>query len=374
MYSREMGLKKIVFALTVCMCLVLWTLPSFATDKPLVVFANPGGKDDAFYSLVTGFMQAAADDLGMDLKVFYGDRNHVLIDENVQAIFRMSPQPDYIVGMNARGSGEVMLKLGEEHGVKTVFFNQSFLAKERTLMGMPGQRFKNWLFEFLPDDIHSGYLLGKTLVDTALDKGLTDKDGQLQMVAVSGHEQSAASSLRVRGLRKAVAEYDNVHLDQVVRAGWKQDKARNQALGLIGRYPEISVFWSASDVMAIGVLEAIKRHGKRPGEDILTGGVDWANKAMPLVKNGEFTASVGGHFMDGGWALVMLYDLIHGVSVPPISRSRFSVLTKDNVDIYTKNFGDNDWSQIDFQKFSKHLNPELKAYNFGLEAVLEQVR
>ena len=76
--------------------------------------------------------------------------------------------------------------------------------------------------------------------------------------------------------------------------------------------------------------------------------------------------------MDGGWALVMLYDLMNGITVPRMGHSRFSVLTQENVDEYSSKFGDNNWSQIDFRKFSKHLNPQIKEYKFNLEAILEQ--
>jgi len=367
-------LKKVLFAVLLCTSLLLSASFAVAVEKPLVAFANPASKTDAFWELVTSFMQAAADDLGFELKVYYADRNHVLIDENVNSIYSQEPRPDFVIGMNARGSGTAMLELGEATGIKTVFINQSFLTNDRTLMGLPGERYKNWLFEYLPDDVHSGYLLAKTLIDDAFARGLTDTNGMLQIVGVTGHELSSASILRVQGLKKAVAEYPNVVLDQLVKADWKRDRAHDLALGLIGRYPEIGVFWSASDVMSMGVIDAIGELGKVANKDILTGGVDWANSALPLVKGDVMTASVGGHFMDGGWALVMLYDLIHGEEVPPMSLSRFSVLTKGNVDIYSDRFGGNDWSQIDFRKFSKHLNPKVKEYDFGLEAVLNQVR
>ena len=92
-----------------------------------------------------------------------------------------------------------------------------------------------------------------------------------------------------------------------------------------------------------------------------------------MVEDGDFTVTVGGYFVDGAWGLVMLYDLIHGVEVPRFSTSHFSLITPKNVGRYRKHFGNNNWSRIDFKKFSKHLNPKLKKYDFGLKAVLEQV-
>jgi len=344
-----------------------------AGTRPFVVFANPAAQDDAFFGLMNGFMKAAADDLGFEMAVYYGNRNHVLIDENVKTIFKRERLPDYLVGMNARGSGIGMLDKAEAARVKTVFINQSFLGEVREEAGIPGEKYKQWLFEYLPDDTHSGYILAKALIEKALADGLVDEDGMVNVIAISGHETSAASILREKGLAEAVAEFSNVRLLQVAHAGWKRGKARDLAKGLLSRYPEASVIWSASDLMAMGIAEGIREFGKTPGIDVLTGGIDWASFALDMVESGDFTVTVGGHFMDGAWALVMLYDRIHGVDVPLVSASHFSQITAKNVAKYRRYFGMNKWDRIDFRKFSKVLNPELKEYDFSLDAVLEQV-
>ena len=365
--------KVMQLSMALLLAIFLCIPTAHAADKPFVIFANPGAQDDAFFKLMTSFMQAAADDLGFEMAVYYGDRNHVLIDENVQTIFKRERLPDYLVGMNARGSGVAMLEKAEARRVPTIFINQSFLGDDRDKMGTPGQKYKQWLFEYLPDDTHSGYILAKTLIEKALADGLAGKDGIVNVIGVSGHETSAASILREEGLKRAISEFPNAKLHQVVHAGWKQDRARELTKGLLNRYPEVTVVWSASDKMAMGIAEGIREVKKTPGVDVLTGGVDWANFALDMVEDGDFTVTVGGHFMDGAWGLVMLYDQIHGVDVPQVSNSHFSLLTAENVGRYRKNFGNNNWSKIDFRKFSKHLNPELKEYSFGLKPLLDQV-
>jgi len=343
-----------------------------AADRPLVVFVNPGAEDDAFFGMTTSFMQAAADDLGFELEVYYGDRNHVLIDENVMAIFNRKPLPDYVIGMNARGAGKTMVERAEASGVKLIFINQGFLGVERVEMRLPGEKYKNWLFELLPNDVHSGYLLAKSLIEARMKE--VGPDAKIEMLAISGHDESSASRLRVQGLKRALVEYPNVHLNQTVPAMWLRDKARTVTQRLLKRYPQTTVVWAASDIMGLGVLDAVTHLGMKPGRDVLVGGVDWAADGLGKVQSGEFAASVGGHFMEGGWALVMLYDLRHGVPVPNQSRSDFSVLTGGNIREYLANFGDRDWSRIDFTKFSKAENPALLEYPFGLDSLLEQVR
>lgn len=346
---------------------------AFAGQRPLVAFANPGGEGDVFFQPMTDFMQAAADDLGFKLKVFYGNRNHVLIDENIRDIFQLTPLPDYVIGMNARGSGMTLLDLAERHGVETIFVNQSFLGEERTLAGKPGEKYKDWLFEFLPDDAHSGYLLANRLIEQARRMKLTAPNGKISVIAISGHAASPAAILRERGLARAVADNPDVDLHQVVHADWRLDKAKELSQRLLSRYPDTAVVWSASDKMAVGVTEAIREAGQKPGTDILTGGIDWAAEALDRVQNGDFSTTVGGHFMDGAWALVMLYDMIHNTPLPRPEFSRFSAITADNVYSY-KAIASGQWDMIDFTRFTKYHNPALEEYNFGLDPILNSIK
>lgn len=357
----------IVWVTALCL---LFPAQSFGAERTRVAFLNPGGPGDAFFQPMTDFMQAAADDLGFELTVYFANRNHVLYDENIHRLFSTQPLPEYIIGTNARGSGKALLKVAEAAGVKTLFVNQGFIDVEQIVVGAPGERYKQWLFEYLPDDVNAGYLLAKTLLDEAVERS---SDGTAEVLAITGHEESVASVLRLRGLKEALVEYPGVRLNQAVYADWKRDKAKILTHRLLERYPSTSVIWSASDVMAHGACEALRETGRKPGSDVVVGGVDWADSALDSLRKKEFTASVGGHFMDGGWAMVLLYDMMHGIQPDKLGRSSFSVLTADNVDVYAR-LREQSWTAIDFRAFSKHLNPELKQYNFGLEAVLKQLQ
>lgn len=367
-------MRRVLAGLLVLMIVGFTPSVSGAAEKPYVIFANPAARGDVFFDLMTGFMAAAADDLGFELDVYYGDRNHIIIDENVKAIYSRERLPDYVIGMNARNSGQTMLDLAEQTGVPTVFINQSFLSEKRAEIGQPGERYKQWLFEYLPDDVHAGYLLAKKLILEAYEKGLVKKDGTIDMLAVNGKASSGATPLRAEGLKQALSEHPNVKLRQLVRADWMRDRARKQTKGLLERYPETTIIWSASDMMGLGVSEGIREFGKLPGRDILTGGIDWAALGFDLVGSGDFVTTVGGHFMDGAWALVMLYDHIQGIDFDRPKMSRFSAIFRDNYLEYQTHFGSSNWRQIDFTKFTKAHNPKLLKYDFGLDAMLRQVR
>lgn len=366
-------MKRVKTFVLALLLLLTASVTSFAETRPVVVFESPGAKDDVFFGPMNDFMQAAANDLGIELISYFGDRNHVVIDENVQAIFSRNPLPDYVVAMNARGSGKAILDKAEAAGIKTIFINQSFLGEERAAMGYPGDRYKQWLFELLPDDTHAGYLLAKRLIEDAREKGLVDELGVINIIAINGHQRSSASILREEGLRRAIAETPDVKLLQVVHADWKQERAQELTVGLLKRYPQTSVIWSASDLMGKGAVDGARDSGKNPGKTVVVGGIDWTAPAIEMVDDGSFSATIGGHFMDGAWALVMLYDQMHGLAIPAVSQSHFSSITRKNVADFRLRFGAEDWDQIDFRAFSRFHNPEMKQYDFNLDAVLHNL-
>ena len=196
------------------------------------------------------------------------------------------------------------------------------------------------------------------------------------MVAIAGDRATQASVERVEGLAKALAEYPAVALKQVFYAEWSQANAFQITQGFLRRYPEIGAIWCANDPIALGAMEGAEAAARQPGQDIFVGGLNWDAAGLEHTKAGRWVTTVGGHFMTGGWALVMLYDYHHGRDFADeglqLQRQIFGVLHTGNIDQFLTHFGDRNWGKIDFTQFSKVLNPAIKKYDFSLDAILKQ--
>lgn len=344
-----------------------------AADNMSVAFLNPGGEGDAFFDMMAEFMQATADDLGVDLEVIYCDRDHIKMHDEGMKLLNRSRLPEYLILVNEKNAAAELLSMASNKGVKVALVNEGLQSRDKKRLGSPGQVLKNWVLEFLPDDFQAGRMLADALIAKARALGLKDRSGLVKVVGIAGTYQTGSSSNRVEGLRAAVRRNPDAMLLQVVPAYWEEAKAAEVASGLLGRYPGTNVIWAASDLMAKGAHAAF-HEGDGDAENHITGGIDWAEFALHEVKDGRLAATVGGHFMDGGWALVMLYDLHHGNVLPSVRfSSDFSLITEENVNEYLRYFGDHDWSVIDFTRFSKHRNARLEAYRFGLKPVMNQL-
>ncbi|OHY80174.1 substrate-binding domain-containing protein [Marinobacter sp. AC-23] len=104
--------------------------------------------------------------------------------------------------------------------------------------------------------------------------GLIELGQPLPLFALSGTLDSSAAKGRQQGLMETV-DANRTRLLQLVDAQWDRQLAKDKSLVLLKRYPQVAAIWSASDGMALGAIEAAKLAGRRPGKDVLVGGVDW---------------------------------------------------------------------------------------------------
>ena len=353
--------------------LLLAALPGWAQS---VVFINPGKSDEVYWVTAARSMQAAARGLGMKLEVRFAERDHLRTIEISRAIAAMAPEkrPDYAIITNDNGTGPEMLKVLDAAGVKTFFAYSSIPREARAGIGGPRETYKGWLGSLEPHAEDAGYLTARALFATARKAGEPAADGKLHMVAIAGDRTTPSSTRRNAGMMRALGEASDVVLDQTVYAGWARDKAAEQAEWLYERHDSARLVWAANDLMAFGAMEAWEKRGGKPGRDAWFSGVNTSKEAMDAVKGGRLTALAGGHFITGAWALVLIYDYAHGRDFKDegleFDRTMFTLFDANKAERFNTLYGE-DFSRIDFRRYSKALNPALKSYDFDFGQLLK---
>jgi ABC-type sugar transport system substrate-binding protein len=367
--------------LTIIIITVLFfPISALAEDNLRITFINPGFSDKdnptgEFWLSVSSFMKAAAEDLNIDLEIIYSDRNHIKMKEIAKKIVARKIPPDYLLVVNEKFSAEKIVEDAEKRNVKVFVMLNRFEGDQNKKMGQPRGKYKNWIGTLIPDNRYAGYQIAKLLIDHSLKAGVKADDGRLYLLGYAGDLVTQASVERVEGLKQAVSEYPDVDLKQVISCNWSKDEAKYKTPLFLKRYPQIGAIWGANDPIAIGAIEGAVAAGKTPGKNIFFGGLNWDAPGLEKVKNGEMVTSLGGHFMTGAWALILLYDYHHGKDFvnegTQLKYKIFRALHKQNINHFLSKFGDRNWGKIDFTKFSKALNPNISKYDFNLETLLE---
>lgn len=323
-----------------------------------------------FWPLASAFGAAAAEDLNIEFNSYsYGNSPIVQIELITKVLNDPKTKPDGFLFHNYKRRGEQILKIAQAAGVPAVMFNAGPTKEDS--FGDPREKFPLYLGLITPDDEKAGYDLAQNLISIAKTKNLRGKDGKIHLCIMEGSRFSNAAKLRKKGLLQAIKENSSdVVVDQFFDTNWRKKQAKDAFKAANKRYPESKVFWAASDMMALGILEEAKLSGKKPGVDFITGGIDLLPSIQPKVLRGEIALSIGAHYTESIWALVLLHDYLKGCDFvkegeSPIFKSTMLSLLSSDKPLLPKETKEEilQWAKnIDFSNYSKCYSK--KEYSF----------
>lgn len=343
---------------------VCLALPLAASAQPAsVVFLNPGLSNETFWTSYTRFMQAAADELGMTLRVEYSERRADLALARARAILSAAQRPDYLVLVNEQYVAPEIMRLTRGTGVKLLLVNNGLTASQvRSIEAQP-DKYAEPLGTLTTNDEQAGFqMLHQMVAQLPRDSGPVD------LVAFAGVKTTPASQLREKGMRQALADFPQVRLRQVVYGGWNRQRAYEQAQQLLDRYPATRLVWSANDEMAFGAMQAFEEAGRKPGRDVVFSAVNSSPEALRARIDGRLGVLMGGHFALGGWAMVMLHDDAQGLALNRDGLREHSLPMLQSIDQakarrWLKLLEQADYG-VDFQRYSAQGRPPGYQYPF----------
>ena len=354
------------------------TTTALARQDPLRVgFICQSPPDNPFWNQVVTVMQAVADDLDIDLVIKYAHTTNSYTFKRLgNRLLDSDPKLDYLLTKYLASITAEHIQHAAKRGTRVFVFNADIPQSDYELVGRrPRETYSNWIGHMLPNDRQAGYDLATALINRARQIGDTGKEGKIDMLAVDSHFESTVGTNRLEGLNEKAAEASDVVLKHVETAGWEVDALYEEMVKTLRQNNYTNVFWSPDEAMAWAAVQAAEHIGKTPGKDVLIGGFDWNTKSIEAIADGRITASMFGHFLEGAWALILVHDYHYGFDFaddPGVRISTpLSIINQDNYQQYKALFVKDYWDKIDFRKYSKKYNPELKSYNFSISQFLE---
>jgi ribose transport system substrate-binding protein len=130
------------------------------------------------------------------------------------------------------------------------------------------------------DDFEIGYREARYLFDHLGGKG--------KIVIIEGTPAAPTNRERVRGYRRALAEFPGITVLGSGVGNYQQPDAKAAMTKLLAEHPEIDAVLSANDSMALGVLEALKAANRTS----VVIGINGILPAVKQIENGAILASV----------------------------------------------------------------------------------
>lgn len=341
-----------------------------AAAETRIAFINPGKHDEFFWPEVTRTMQAAAGQFGFSLDVVYAERDaQAMIRLGREAIDAADP-PDILILVNEFQAAPELLKVVDARGIKVFMLLNAFVEKQAVEMGTPGARYRNWIGSLVPRNNGAGARMANNLIRCMAEHGA---ERPYHVLALAGDSTTPASIERTAGMLAAFAAGgDTVSVDRHFHTNWQQPDGKRLTLNYLAwaKAHEVTPagIWAANDALALGAIDALQEAGREPGRDICVVGLNWSPEAVSLVAEGKMAATDGGHFLAGGWTIVMINDYLRDDARRPIGNATFDMASIDDTDVsaFLATLGDRDWRRIPFPRFARGAG----SYDFSLTRIL----
>ena len=320
-------------------------------SKVKVVFINPGhphgDSTGAFWSTVNRFMQAAANDLDIELTTLFANRDHLMMKNLATTVGKYSP--DYVIIVNEKGVGVDLVRSISRHNIPIFSLLNSFSSDE--LQQLMDNQKALLIGSLTPNNFIAGKMLATDLL--AIHQQKYSNLVPYHFLALQGDYRSPAALERKRGLMTFLASNNNVNLIDMPIGNWSRQQAYLKVKGLLKRQ-RIDVIWAANDPMAIGAKKAVEEANL--SYQVTIGGINWDEKDADY----PIDISYGGHVTLGAKALAMLADFHNKQMSRCEMHLKLDIFKSDkqnNLAMFLANTHGENIEQFDFTRFSKqHQN------------------
>jgi len=222
-----------------------------------------------------------------------------------------------------------------------------------------------------PNDSNKDYFAGYVVGDDR-DLGtrigqILDRAGARKCVAMSGIQGNSVADLRLQGFEDFAASHGMSVLSTFRPAELAADgqKATENFLSQLPGPKFDCVFGFDGDV-GTGAISALSKAGVLNRVKVATIGPTSSN--LREIKAGQMLASIGGEFMDGGFATIMVFDAIsgHRATSGAVVLHGATVL-RYNVARYAAQFGGTSVTGYDAKQLSATYNPRATTAGFTVK-------
>ena len=314
--------------------------------KPTIGIVIP--KRIAFWDTAIKFAQKGADELGANLIVCDSEENPIIMEKHITDL--VNQKVDGLLWVPYFGLGRKGLTLAKNAGIPVLLID----SYEGGLQPQ-SEEFPNYLAFVGPADETGAYEMGKYLINHLSPS----KDDKNYIASLDGTEGAPGAIIRHKGLIRAMKEHPEAVLVSSKTANFDFDLAKNCMQEMLTETPQIQGVWAAGDAMTQGGIEGAKLAGRHPGKDIFFVGMDLDSESLKALQNGEQLFDIGGHWLQFGFGLGILYDSLNEYAMPKgrsIVKLPLLAVTREKVGQFEKDYPKG-IPVYDFKQKSRTYNP-----------------
>jgi ribose transport system substrate-binding protein len=287
-----------------------------AAGKPTVALVLKTLNHPFFVDMRRG-AQEAADRLGLTLQVQAAERE-IDVDKQMQIVENLIQTGIKVLCITPSGSREIVSALvkARDAGIPIIVVDTRVDAKAAAEAGVQTQTFVG------SDNYEGGKLAGAHALKVTGGKA---RIGILE--GIPGHETGDS---RLRGFKDAIAGQAGMTIAASQPANWERDQGFNVFQNMLQAHADIDTVFAASDLMALGAIEAIAAAGKTGKIRVI--GFDALDDAKKAIAAGTMDASVAQFpYEMGKVAVESAARVLKGEQLPADLMVKLDMVTRETV-------------------------------------------
>jgi ribose transport system substrate-binding protein len=286
-----------------------------AAGKPVVALVLKTLNHPFFVDMQRG-AQDAADRLGVQLQVQAAERE-VDVDKQMQIIENLLQTGISVLCVTPSGSREIVAALVKARDAKVpIVVVDTRVDPDAAAAGR-----LQWETFVGSDNYSGGRLAGQHAVTIS---GGSARIGILE--GVPGHETGDS---RVRGFRDAIRDTPGITVVASQTANFEREQGFTVFQNMLQANPDMDLLFAASDLMALGAIEAIAAAGKTGRVRVI--GFDALDDAKRAMAAGTMDASVAQFpYEMGKTAVESAVKILNGEKLPAEIMVKLEMVTKDS--------------------------------------------
>jgi ribose transport system substrate-binding protein len=267
---------------------------------PVVALVLKTLNNPFFIEMETGAREAA-DSLGVELLVQAPERE-IDVEKQMQIVENLIQRHVDALAFAPSGSREIVPAVVKANraGIPVIVIDTRV---DEDALAAAGGRVATFIGS---DNVEGGRIAGEFLA-----RALKGRGRVAILEGIPGHETGDS---RLRGFREVVAQHPGLEIVASQTANWERDQGFNVTQNLLQSHPEIQAVFAASDLMALGAVEALAAAGRK---DVIVVGFDALDEARAAIREGAMDATVAQHPREmGRLAVESAWRLLQGERLP----------------------------------------------------------
>lgn len=311
--------------------------------------------DAQFFQRYVAFMKTCADALGVELITVNANNSGDKLSRGIDDL--VARKVDGLIFVPYFGAGPKGIATADSANIVS-------MCVDTTPENIkPGGEFKHYIGFVGPDDETAGYNMADALSKTIV----AGSDGKKKIVAIQGTPGTSVAIYRYKGLKRYLAENSDLVLQAEAVGNFVPGDSQKAMDDLLQRNPDTQGVWCANGATATGAMASLANAHKQAGKVVKVVTMDLNPDNVEKIKTGEIEFDTGGHWLQGGFALTIMFDWLNGKKISDDKRSQIIKLlpvTKATLPQLAKDYPDGQ-PTYDVKQHSRFYTPD------GPPAVIE---